>query len=109
MLLRSTAEEHCVSADVVAGVTLSPSLKIVLQRKLQIACDKMIVYHRFSSVEIRHLLLVVMPFNCSDQAEEKLSRISALERERLGRRPVYCKVAGCTRSFNCNCRFSLFL
>ena len=52
----------------------------------------MIVYHRFSSVEIRCLLFVVMPFDfCSDQAEEKLSHISAIERER----PVYCKVAGC--------------
>lgn len=52
MLLRSTAEKHCVSADDVAGITLSPSLQIVLQRKLQIVCDKMIAYDRFSSVKI---------------------------------------------------------
>lgn len=93
MLLWSTAENPWVSADV-AGIALSLLIQTVSQWKLQIVCDKMIVDHRFSSGQIRHLFLAVMSFIfCLDQVEEKLPNNSALERER----PVYCKVAGCRR------------
>lgn len=82
--------KNTISIDI-GGATFISSLQIVLQRKLPIVCDEVIGYHRFNSIKIWHLLLVVMPFNfCSDQAEEKLRRASALERER----PVYCRVAG---------------
>lgn len=97
MPLRATDEKHCVGADV-AGVNVSSSLQTILQRKLQIVCDKVIVHFRFSNIEMRHTLLVVSHSKtlkfCLVQAEEKPAYILSLEGESLGHRHLYYKVGG---------------